>query len=75
MEKKGEIIKNHHEIPTNFVLTVIMLMLSLDLQYKIVIIEKENLSKRDLRGLKAYFQVTLQASVCRVVCPINNSTF
>ena len=45
MEKKGEIIKNHHEIPTNFVLTVIMLMLSLDLQYKIVIIEKKIFQK------------------------------
>ena len=51
MENKEEIIKNYHEIPTNFVLTVIMLMLPLDLQYKIVIIEKKSF-KKSFKGIE-----------------------
>ena len=51
MENKEEIIKNYHEIPTNFVLTVIMLILPLDLQYKIVIIEKKSF-KKSFKGIE-----------------------
>ena len=51
MENKEEIIKNYHEILTNFVLTVIMLMLPLDLQYKIVIIEKKSF-KKSFKGIE-----------------------